>query len=107
MDDDSNEFKKRGLNFLPKVSDPDAETVNLKHQIMDERKNVEEEMVDFALQQAVTTLAPARKKRVSLLVEALRRCCQFLSMKLKRDLLQKLSQIQDRFKLAAERILNK
>nr|GEW67493.1 ABC transporter G family member 35-like [Tanacetum cinerariifolium] len=69
MDDDSNEFNKRGLNFLPEVPDPDAKIVNLKHQTMDERKNVEEWMVDFALQQAVTTLSPARKIRVSLLVE--------------------------------------
>lgn len=70
MDDDSKEFNPRGPNFLPEVADPDAETVDLKHQTMDERKNAEEWMVDFALQQAVTTLAPARKKRVSLLVEA-------------------------------------
>lgn len=70
MDDDSKEFNPRGPNFLPEVPDPDAETVDLKHQTMDERKNAEEWMVDFALQQAVTTLAPARKKRVSLLVEA-------------------------------------
>ncbi|GKE53596.1 plant calmodulin-binding protein-related, putative isoform 1 [Tanacetum coccineum] len=70
MDDDSKEFNPRGPNFLPGVPDPDAETVDLKHQTMDERKNAEEWMVDFALQQAVTTLAPARKKRVSLLVEA-------------------------------------
>lgn len=70
MDDDSNEFNPHGPNFLPEVPDPDAETVDLKHQTMDERKNAEEWMVDFALRQAVTTLAPARKKRVSLLVEA-------------------------------------
>lgn len=70
MDDDSKEFNPRGPNFLPEVPDPDAKTVDLKHQTMDERKNAEEWMVDFALQQAVTTLAPARKKRVSLLVEA-------------------------------------
>lgn len=70
MDDDSKEFNPRGPNFLPEVPDPDAETVDLKHQTMDERKNAEEWMVDFALQQAVTTLAQARKKRVSLLVEA-------------------------------------
>ncbi|KAL7617078.1 hypothetical protein Lser_V15G03581 [Lactuca serriola] len=68
--EDSGEYNLRGPNFLPEVADPDAETVDLKHQTMDERKNAEEWMVDFALQQAVTTLAPARKKKVALLVEA-------------------------------------
>ncbi|KAJ0957143.1 putative calcium/calmodulin-dependent protein kinase [Helianthus annuus] len=68
--DDSREFNPRGPNFLPETPDPDAETVDLRHQTIDERKNAEEFMVDFALQQAVTTLAPARKKKVALLVEA-------------------------------------
>ncbi|XP_071719792.1 uncharacterized protein [Rutidosis leptorrhynchoides] len=68
--DDSREFNPRGPNFLPEVEDPDAESVDLKHQDMDERKNAEEWMVDYALQQAVTTLAPVRKKKVALLVEA-------------------------------------
>nr|GEY07955.1 calmodulin binding protein PICBP [Tanacetum cinerariifolium] len=104
MDDDSNEFNTRGPNFLPEVPDPDAETVDLKHQTMDERKNAEEWMVDFALQQAFTTLAPARKKRVSLLVEAFEKV---LPVPKYEGILNKLSQIQDRCKLAAERILNK
>lgn len=63
----------RGPNFLPEVVGPDAETVDLRHQNMDERKNAEEWMVDFALRQAVNTIAPAaaaRKKKVALLVEA-------------------------------------
>ncbi|KAL8204318.1 hypothetical protein R6Q57_009941 [Mikania cordata] len=68
--DDSQEFNPRGPNFLPETADPDAKTVDLRHQMMDERKNAEEWMVDFALQQAVTTLAPARKRKVALLVEA-------------------------------------
>ncbi|GJV20864.1 hypothetical protein Tco_1369884 [Tanacetum coccineum] len=34
MDDDSKEFNPRGPNFLPGVPDPDAETVDLKHQAM-------------------------------------------------------------------------
>ncbi|KAK6933876.1 Calmodulin-binding domain, plant [Dillenia turbinata] len=37
---------------------------------MDDRKNAEEWMVDFALQRAVNKLATARKKKVALLVEA-------------------------------------
>lgn len=68
--EDCREFNPRGPNFLPEVADPDAETVELRHQMVDERKQAEEWMVDFALQQAVTTLAPARKRKVALLVEA-------------------------------------
>lgn len=60
----------RKPNFLPLVPDPEPEKVNLKHQMMDERKNAEEWMLDFALRQAVTKLAPAGKKKVALLVEA-------------------------------------
>ncbi|KAE8669393.1 putative Tetratricopeptide repeat (TPR)-like superfamily protein [Hibiscus syriacus] len=37
---------------------------------MNERKNAEEWMLEHALQQAVTKLAPARKRKVALLVEA-------------------------------------
>ncbi|KAK9058054.1 hypothetical protein SSX86_022894 [Deinandra increscens subsp. villosa] len=69
-DDDAREFNPRGPNFLSETPEPDAETVDLRHQMIDERKNAEEWMVDFALQQAVTTLAPARKRKVALLVEA-------------------------------------
>lgn len=63
-------FNPREPNFLPVVPDPDAEKVDLKHQMTDERKNSEEWMVDYALRQAVTKLAPARKRKVALLVEA-------------------------------------
>ncbi|XP_031091596.1 calmodulin binding protein PICBP-like isoform X1 [Ipomoea triloba] len=64
------EFNPRGPNFLPLEPDPEAERVSLKHQSMDERKNGEEWMVDYALRQAVSKLAPARRKKVALLVEA-------------------------------------
>lgn len=64
------EFNPRGPNFLPLEPDPEAEKVGLKHQTMDERKNAEEWMVDYALRQAVSKLAPARRKKVALLVEA-------------------------------------
>ncbi|KAJ1393602.1 Calmodulin-binding domain, plant [Sesbania bispinosa] len=60
----------RKPNFLPLLPDPEPEKVDLKHQMMDERKNAEEWMLDFALRQAVTKLAPAGKRRVALLVEA-------------------------------------
>ncbi|XP_044488539.1 calmodulin binding protein PICBP [Mangifera indica] len=63
-------FNPREPNYLPMVPDPEAEKVDLRHQTEDERKNSEEWMVDYALRQAVTKLAPARKKKVALLVEA-------------------------------------
>ncbi|XP_031488820.1 calmodulin binding protein PICBP [Nymphaea colorata] len=63
-------FNPRGPSFLPIEPDPDAEKVDLRHQMMDERKNSEEWMLDYALRQAVNKLAPARRKKVALLVEA-------------------------------------
>ncbi|KAK3223819.1 hypothetical protein Dsin_010844 [Dipteronia sinensis] len=63
-------FNPKDPNYLPEVPEPDPETVDLKHQMMDERKNSEEWMVDFALRQTVNKLAPARKRKVALLVEA-------------------------------------
>jgi hypothetical protein len=63
-------FNPRAPNFLPLELDPDAEKVDLKHQMMDERKNAEEWMIDYALRRALTNLAPARKKKVELLVQA-------------------------------------
>ncbi|GJX11907.1 mitochondrial-processing peptidase subunit alpha-like protein [Tanacetum coccineum] len=107
MDDDSKEFNPRGPNFLPGVPDPDAETVDLKHQTMDERKNAEEWMVDFALQQAVTTLAPARKKRVSLLVEAFEKVLPIPKYETQKRATSKSFTNTRQCKLAAERVLNK
>lgn len=63
-------FNPREPNYLPLEPDPEAEKVDLRHQMMDERKNSEEWMIDFALRKAVTELAPARKRKVALLVEA-------------------------------------
>ncbi|KAJ8509768.1 hypothetical protein OPV22_000202 [Ensete ventricosum] len=63
-------FNPRPPNFLPEEPDPEAEKVDLRHHMMDERKNSEEWMIDYALQQAVTKLAPARRQKVALLVEA-------------------------------------
>ncbi|KAM0981290.1 hypothetical protein ACFX2A_014639 [Malus domestica] len=63
-------FNPRGPRYLPFAPDPEAEKVNLKHLYMDDRKNSEEWMLDYALQQAVARLTPARKRKVSLLVEA-------------------------------------
>ncbi|KAB2619942.1 hypothetical protein D8674_039429 [Pyrus ussuriensis x Pyrus communis] len=63
-------FNPQGPRYLPFEPDPEAEKVNLKHVNMDDRKNSEEWMLDYALQQAVARLTPARKRKVSLLVEA-------------------------------------
>ncbi|XP_050375568.1 calmodulin binding protein PICBP [Argentina anserina] len=63
-------YTQREPNYLPLVPGPVAEKVDLRHQMLDEKKNAEEWMLDFAIQQAVTKLAPARKKKVALLVEA-------------------------------------
>lgn len=64
------EFNPREPNFLDIEPDPEAEKVDLKHQEMDARKNAEEWMLDYALQKTLNQLAPARKKKVALLVEA-------------------------------------
>ncbi|XP_010277613.1 PREDICTED: uncharacterized protein LOC104612010 [Nelumbo nucifera] len=64
-------FNPRDPRFLPLEPEPDAEKVDLRHQMMDERKNAEEWMLDYALQQVVKKLAPTRsKRRVSVLVQA-------------------------------------
>ncbi|CAA0816573.1 Plant calmodulin-binding protein-related [Striga hermonthica] len=72
-DDNADEcevFNPRAPNFLPMEPDPEAERVELKHQEVEERKNAEEWMVDYALRQTVTRLGPDRKRKVELLVEA-------------------------------------
>jgi len=69
-DDEMRKFNPKEPNFLPLVPEPEKEKVDLRHQMMDERKNSEDWMLDCALRQAVTKLAPAKKKKVALLVEA-------------------------------------
>ncbi|KAK1552450.1 hypothetical protein Q3G72_017274 [Acer saccharum] len=61
-------FNPKDPNYLPEVPEPDPEKVDLKHQMMDERKNSEEWMVDFALRQTVNKLDPARKRKHPLLL---------------------------------------
>ncbi|XP_010517202.1 PREDICTED: uncharacterized protein LOC104792693 [Camelina sativa] len=68
--EDLRAFNPREPNYLPIVVEEDAEKVDLKHQDIDERRNSEDWMFDYALQRAVSKLAPARKKKVALLVEA-------------------------------------
>lgn len=64
------EFNPRAPNFLPLEEEQKPEKVDLRHQMIDDRRNTEEWMLDYALQQTLTKLAPARKKKVALLVEA-------------------------------------
>ncbi|CAK9170550.1 unnamed protein product [Ilex paraguariensis] len=68
--EDPGKFSPQEPNYLPVEQDPEAEKVDLRHQMMDERKNADEWMVDYALRQTVTKLIPARKRKVALLVEA-------------------------------------
>ncbi|CAN4109183.1 unnamed protein product [Withania somnifera] len=63
-------FNPRKPRYLQLEPDPEAEKVNLKHQIEDERKSAEEWMVDYALQKAICQLAPTQKRKVGLLVTA-------------------------------------
>ncbi|KAL1212534.1 Calmodulin binding protein PICBP [Cardamine amara subsp. amara] len=68
--EDWREFNPREPNYLPISSEPSSEMVKLKHQDMDERKNAEEWMIDYALQHTISKLALERKKKVALLIEA-------------------------------------
>ncbi|GAB4832191.1 hypothetical protein Ancab_006208 [Ancistrocladus abbreviatus] len=63
-------FNPREPNYLPVEPETEGERVDLRHQEIDKRKNAEEWMLDYALQQAVSKLAPARKSKVALLVVA-------------------------------------
>ncbi|KAL0339728.1 UNVERIFIED_CONTAM: Calmodulin binding protein PICBP [Sesamum radiatum] len=63
-------FNPRKPWHLPLNPDPEAEKVNLRPQTVDERKNAEEWMLDYALRQAVSQLAPTQKRKVALLVKA-------------------------------------
>ncbi|XVE61065.1 hypothetical protein DITRI_Ditri06bG0009900 [Diplodiscus trichospermus] len=64
------EFNPQGPRYLPLDPAPESEKVLLRRQNMEDRKNAEEWMLDYALQQVVAKLTPERKRRVGLLVEA-------------------------------------
>lgn len=68
--EEQRKFNWQEPNFLPSIPDRKQEKVFLKHQNVDKRKTSEEWMLDYALRQAVTKLAPVRKGKVALLVEA-------------------------------------
>ncbi|XP_061955016.1 calmodulin binding protein PICBP-like [Populus nigra] len=63
-------FNQQEPRFLPLDPLSEAEKVRLRHQDTDDRKNADEWMLDYALRQVVAKLTPARKRKVSLLVEA-------------------------------------
>ncbi|KAJ8760015.1 hypothetical protein K2173_010871 [Erythroxylum novogranatense] len=63
-------FSPQKPRVLPVEPDPEAEKVQLRHQTILGRKNSEEWMLDYALQKVISTLAPAQKRKVALLVQA-------------------------------------
>jgi len=63
-------FKPKPPNFLPAATGPEAEKVDLRHQMVEDRRTAEEWMVDYALRKAVKKLARAQKRKVEMLVQA-------------------------------------
>ncbi|GAB2267165.1 hypothetical protein Dimus_002149 [Dionaea muscipula] len=59
---------KRGC--LSRETSAEAEALYLKHVNNNERKNVEEWMLDYALRKVIAKLGPAEQRRVALLIEA-------------------------------------
>ncbi|CAJ1913779.1 unnamed protein product [Sphenostylis stenocarpa] len=60
---------QRPIRF-PSNANFEIEKVFLKHQTAEDKKNDEEWMLDYALQKVISKLAPAQRRRVTLLVEA-------------------------------------
>lgn len=65
-----NKFNPRKPPILPIEADPETQKVHLRHQTVEERKSADEWMLDYALRQVISTLAPAQKRKVALLVQA-------------------------------------
>ncbi|KAJ6316784.1 hypothetical protein OIU78_019960 [Salix suchowensis] len=63
-------FNPQKARYLHAEAEPGSEKVHLRHQTFEERRNSEEWMLDHALQQVISTLAPAQKRKVALLVQA-------------------------------------
>ncbi|KAL7138391.1 hypothetical protein ABFS83_10G160500 [Erythranthe nasuta] len=63
-------FNPKKPKILPINPDPESEKVNLRRQTVEQRKNSEEWMLDYAIRQAVNELAPTQKRKVALLVRA-------------------------------------
>ncbi|KAJ0582612.1 putative calcium/calmodulin-dependent protein kinase [Helianthus annuus] len=65
--------KRRHVPLVPEPEpepEPEAETVSLRSQTSVEKKNSNEWMLDYALQQVVAELAPTQKRKVALLVKS-------------------------------------
>ncbi|KAL8172185.1 hypothetical protein V2J09_023989 [Rumex salicifolius] len=71
----------RKPRFLSPEEQSKVEKVQLRRLVMDGRKNTEEWMLDFALQQVIAKLAPAQQRRVGLLVKAFERVAPEMSIK--------------------------
>ncbi|XP_063947448.1 calmodulin binding protein PICBP [Daucus carota subsp. sativus] len=56
--------------YLASEPASEAEKISLRRQMMGEKKNAEEWMLDYALRQVVSELAPTQKRKVALLVKA-------------------------------------
>lgn len=78
-------FNPRKPRYLQLEPDPEAEKANLKHQIEDERKSAEEWMLDYALQQLISQLAPTQKRKVGLLVTAFESVVTFPKLKTRNE----------------------
>ncbi|KAK8554354.1 hypothetical protein V6N13_073260 [Hibiscus sabdariffa] len=63
-------LKPKTIRYLPMAKDTEAEKIQLRHQTEKGRKNVEEWMLDHALRQVISTLAPSQKRKVAMLVQA-------------------------------------
>ncbi|XP_076890064.1 uncharacterized protein LOC143541031 [Bidens hawaiensis] len=61
---------KRGHVLLAPEPEPEAEIVSLRSQTTGEKKDSNEWMLDYALQQVVAELAPTQKRKVALLVKS-------------------------------------
>nr|GMD64200.1 calmodulin binding protein PICBP-like [Ipomoea batatas]GMD85659.1 calmodulin binding protein PICBP-like [Ipomoea batatas] len=68
--ENARKLKLRKPQHLPLMPNTEPERVDLRHEMMDERKKAEQWMLDYAVQHIVTKLTPARKRRVAMLVEA-------------------------------------
>ncbi|KAF8115308.1 hypothetical protein N665_0029s0143 [Sinapis alba] len=55
---------------LPWEPDPETEKIRLRHQEIGGKRNSEEWMLDYALRQAISTLPPSQRRKVSLLAQA-------------------------------------
>ncbi|KAL2923404.1 Calmodulin binding protein PICBP [Bienertia sinuspersici] len=60
----------RKVGHLPAEMASDNERVYLRHLSVNERKNDEEWMLDYALRKVLSNLAPEKQKKVALIVEA-------------------------------------